>query len=105
MAIEAGSFQTSKYRRLTSGERTLVELVEAAGVVDGAVVLDFHRAERIMEDGMETPSGSRVRRPRPSTARLAVVADQGSGIVGADRQIEEAIDWIGRFGDIELDDT
>ncbi len=58
-----------------------------------------------MEDRVEAEVAEAELVGRGLELRLAVGADQGAGIIRADRQIVEAIDRLLRAGDIDRDDA
>ncbi len=73
-------------------EEVVIELVDGGPIVSDAPVWSLlHRAERVVENGVEAEVAKAELVDRGFELRLGIVAAHRAGIIGADRQIEEAV--------------
>ena len=86
------------------GEQVVVKLVDAGPVVGHMPVRPLlHRAERIVKDGVEADVAKAEFVDGDLELTLSVVATHRTGIIGADRQIEEMVERLRRPGDVHGD--
>ena len=86
-----------------SGQQVVIELVDLGPLVDGLVVLDLHRSEKVVEDGVKADVAKAKFLRRDLELRLAILPNEGARKIGAHREIEEAIYRAGDF--IEIRDN
>ena len=84
-------------------EQPVVEPVDAGPVVDRLAVDLAVGAEHVVEDGVETDVAKAQFRPCRLQLREAVVAHQRAGVIGADGEVEEAIQRRGLPLHIDVD--
>ena len=81
-------------------QQIVVELVDLRPVISQLSVLDSHRPQHVVKDRVESDVAKAELVRDELELRLAVSANQRARKIGADRQIEEAVDGPGRRTDI-----
>ena len=98
--------ETELHERLEVLRQQLaIELVDLRPVVTGFSVVDSHRSQDIVEDGVKSYISESKFIYREFELCLTIVTNQCSGKIGADRQIKVAIHRASRVADIRNDHT
>ena len=83
-----------------AGLQAVIKLVDLCPVIDGLAIFGSHGSQHVVKDGVKANVAETEFVHRQLELSLAIVANQRAGIIGADRQVEEAIHRASRSGEI-----
>ena len=86
-------------------KQIVVEAVDSRPVVNGLAILDADCLQHVVKDGVEPDVAEAELVDGDLELRLAIVAYEGAGVIGADGEIEETIDRAVGLANVSLDDA